>query len=170
MGRCPLLITHIHNGHQTTTVTTTSHRSREMAVSLGPQRTLVTGTKTEPVTVTQHQKCILCLQCLHKMRRIYFTHVSAQLGFVTGIKQQPLPQLVNGHVKMTISLGPQGTLVIGTRTEPVTVKSISEMCVMNLRLRSLDERAKFWSPPVSTGNGLSPCLLHCWHVCNGCFE
>jgi hypothetical protein len=57
--RCPLLITHIRNGHQTTTVTTTSHRSREMAVSLGPQRTLVSGTKTEPVTVTQHERSIM---------------------------------------------------------------------------------------------------------------
>jgi hypothetical protein len=35
----------IRNGHQTTTVTTTSHRSREMTVSLGPHGTLVTGMK-----------------------------------------------------------------------------------------------------------------------------
>jgi hypothetical protein len=41
----------IRNGHQTTTVTTTSHRSREMVVSLGPQGTLVTGMKIEPVTM-----------------------------------------------------------------------------------------------------------------------
>jgi hypothetical protein len=66
----------------------------------------------------------LRLRCLDEMRRVYFTRVSAQLGFVTGIKQQLLPQLVTGHVKMTISLGAQGTLVMGTRTEPVTVKSI----------------------------------------------
>jgi hypothetical protein len=33
------------------TVTTTSHRSREMAVSLDPQGTLVAGMKTEPVTM-----------------------------------------------------------------------------------------------------------------------
>jgi hypothetical protein len=59
MGRCPLLITHIRNGHETTTVTTTNHQSREMDVSLGPQRTLVMGTKTEPVTGTQHQQRIL---------------------------------------------------------------------------------------------------------------
>jgi hypothetical protein len=38
-----------------------------------------------------------------------------------GIKQQSLPQLVTGHVKMTVSLGPQGTLVTGTRTEPFIV-------------------------------------------------
>jgi hypothetical protein len=80
----------------------------------------------------------LCLRYLNEMRRVYFTHVSAQLGFITGIKQQPLPQLVTGHVKITISLVPQGTLVTGTKTKPVTVKSISEMRVVNLRLRCLD--------------------------------
>jgi hypothetical protein len=57
------------------------------------------------------------------MRHVYFTRVSAQLGFVTCIKQQPLPQLVTGHVKMTVSLGPQGTLVTGTKTETETMKS-----------------------------------------------
>jgi hypothetical protein len=36
MGRCPLLITHIRNGHQTTTVTTTSHRSCENDCFSGP--------------------------------------------------------------------------------------------------------------------------------------
>jgi hypothetical protein len=46
----------------------------------------------------------LCLRCLDEMRHIYFMRVSAQLGFVTGIKQQLLPQLVTSHVKMTISL------------------------------------------------------------------
>jgi hypothetical protein len=54
-----LLITHIRNEHEITAVITTNHRSREMAISLGPQRTLVTGTKTKSVTVTQHQRCIL---------------------------------------------------------------------------------------------------------------
>jgi hypothetical protein len=53
------MITHIHNGHETTTITTTSHRSREMAVAVGSQRTLVTGTKTEPIIVTQHQRHVL---------------------------------------------------------------------------------------------------------------
>jgi hypothetical protein len=46
-----LSTTRISNRHQVTTVTTTSHQSREMAVSLGPQGTLVMGTNTEPVTV-----------------------------------------------------------------------------------------------------------------------
>jgi hypothetical protein len=41
----------------------------------------------------------LCLLYLDEIRRVYFTHVLAHLGFVMGIKQQPLPQLVTGHVK-----------------------------------------------------------------------
>jgi hypothetical protein len=36
MGRCLLLITHIRNGHQTTTITTTSHWSRESDCFSGP--------------------------------------------------------------------------------------------------------------------------------------
>jgi hypothetical protein len=36
---------------------------------------------------------------------------------------------------MTISLGPHGTLVTGTKTKPVNVKSISETRVVILRLR-----------------------------------
>jgi hypothetical protein len=68
--RCPLLITHIRNGHKTTTVTTTSNLSREMAVFLAPQRTLVTGSKTKNSTlVTRFMK--LRLWCLDEMRRIY---------------------------------------------------------------------------------------------------
>jgi hypothetical protein len=41
----------------------------------------------------------LRLHYLDEMRRVYFTCVSAQLVFVTGIKQRLLPQLVTGHVK-----------------------------------------------------------------------
>jgi hypothetical protein len=65
----------IRNGHQITTVTTTSHRSREMAVSLGPRRTLVTGIKIEPVIakLTSEISFVnLHLLCLDEMRRIYF--------------------------------------------------------------------------------------------------
>jgi hypothetical protein len=58
-GRYSLLITRIRNGYETTTVTTTNHWSCEMTVCLGPQRTLVTGTKTKPVTGTQHQRRVL---------------------------------------------------------------------------------------------------------------
>jgi hypothetical protein len=87
-----------------------------------------------------------------------------------GIKQQLLPQLATGHVKMIVSLGPQGNLVTGTKTKPITVKSISETRVVNLRLRCLNERATLWGPPVSIGNGLLRCPLLCWQVCNGCFN
>jgi hypothetical protein len=41
----------IRNEHQTMIVTTTSHGSCEMAISLGPRGTLVTSMKSEPVTV-----------------------------------------------------------------------------------------------------------------------
>jgi hypothetical protein len=37
---------------------------------------------------------------LDEMRHIHFTLVSAHLGFVTGIKQRPLPQLVTGRMKL----------------------------------------------------------------------
>jgi hypothetical protein len=114
-SKCPLLITHIRNGYETTTVTTTSHGSHEMAISLGPQRTLVMGTKTETRSMELH------LWCINEMRRVYFTRISAQLVFKTGTKQQPLPQLLTGDMKMTVSLGPHGTLVMSIRTKPVTV-------------------------------------------------
>jgi hypothetical protein len=41
----------------------------------------------------------LRLHYLDELRRIYFTRVSVHIGFVTGIKQRPLPQLVTDHVK-----------------------------------------------------------------------
>jgi hypothetical protein len=41
----------------------------------------------------------LHLHYLDEMIHVYFTRVLAQLVFVTGIKQRPLPQLVTGHVK-----------------------------------------------------------------------
>jgi hypothetical protein len=78
-------------------------------------------------------------------------------------------RIPNGHQETTVtttshwsqnmidSLGPQGTLVTGTKSEPVAVKSISETHVVNLRLLFLDERANFWGPPVSTGNRLLRC-------------
>jgi hypothetical protein len=40
---------------------------------------------------------------------------------------------------MVVSLGPQGTLVTGMKTEPVTVKSTSETRVVNLCLLCFDE-------------------------------
>jgi hypothetical protein len=47
-------------------------------------------------------------------------------------------------MKISISLGPQGTLVTGTKTKPIIVKSISETRVVNLRLRCLNEQAMYW--------------------------
>jgi hypothetical protein len=44
---------------------------------------------------------------------------------------------------MTVSLGPEGTLVTGSKTEPITVKLISEMRAVSLHLFFLDERAMF---------------------------
>jgi hypothetical protein len=57
------------------TVATTSHWSREMAVSLGPQGTLVMGMKTEPVTVkltSETRSVNLRLLRLDEMRCICF--------------------------------------------------------------------------------------------------
>jgi hypothetical protein len=65
----------IRNRHQTTTVTTTSHRSRELAISLGPQGTLLTGMKTEPVTMkltSKTRSVNLHLLCVDEMRHICF--------------------------------------------------------------------------------------------------
>jgi hypothetical protein len=66
MGWCRLLVTRIRNGHKTT-VTTTTHWSREMAASLGPLGTLLMGIQAEPVTWTQHR------------RRVLWTYVSSVL-------------------------------------------------------------------------------------------
>jgi hypothetical protein len=41
----------------------------------------------------------LRLLYLDEMRCVYFTRISAHLGFVTGIKQRPLPQLLTSHEK-----------------------------------------------------------------------
>jgi hypothetical protein len=65
------------------------------------------------------------LLCLNQMRRIYFTRVSTQLGLVTGIKQQPLPQLVTGYVKW-LFLWPTGNF--GNRHE-----NRARYCELNIR-------------------------------------
>jgi hypothetical protein len=73
-----------------------------MTVFLGPQGTFVTGTKANPVTEAQYRRppdVNLRLHYLDELRRVYFTRVSVHIGFVTGIKQRPLPQLVTDHVK-----------------------------------------------------------------------
>jgi hypothetical protein len=80
----------------------------------------------------------LRLHYLDELRCVYFTRVSGHIGFVTGIKQRSLPQLVTDYVKW-FSLGPQGTLVTSMKTEPVTVKLTSETHSVNLCLLCLDE-------------------------------
>jgi hypothetical protein len=64
-----LSTTRIRNGHQTTTVTTTSHGSRENDCFSRPTGTLVTITKTEPETVksiSETRVVNLRLRCLDK--------------------------------------------------------------------------------------------------------
>jgi hypothetical protein len=72
-----------------------------MAVFLGPQGTFVTGTKKARYrsSISETPDVHLHLHNLDELRRVYFTHVSVHIGFVTGIKQRPLPQLVTDHVK-----------------------------------------------------------------------
>jgi hypothetical protein len=76
------------------------------------------------------------------MRRIYFTRVSAQLVFVTGIKQRLLPQLVTDHVNGCF-FGPTWNFGNGHETEPITVKLTSKMHFVNQRLHYLDEMRRF---------------------------
>jgi hypothetical protein len=71
-----------------------------MAVFLGPQGRNGHQSKARyrssiSETLDVHPR----IHYLDEMRHVYFTHVSAQLVFVTGIKQRPLPQLVTGHMK-----------------------------------------------------------------------
>jgi hypothetical protein len=73
-----------------------------MAVSLGPQGTFVNGHQSKAhytSTISETPDVHLRLHYLDKLRRVYFTRISVHIGFVTGIKQRPLPQLVTGHVK-----------------------------------------------------------------------
>jgi hypothetical protein len=71
-----------------------------MAISLGPQGTLVIGTKPQLVTIAQYRNaCCARLHYVDELRRVCFTRVSAHIRFVTGIKQRLLQQLVTSHVK-----------------------------------------------------------------------
>jgi hypothetical protein len=63
----------------------------------------------------------LHLHYLDELRRVYFMRVSVPSR------------------EMAISLGPQGTLVTGMKTEPAIVKLTSETCIVNLRLLCLDK-------------------------------
>jgi hypothetical protein len=83
-------------------VTKTSHRSREMTVFLGPTGNFRNGHRSKAhyrSSISETPDVHLRLHYLDKMRRVYFMRVSAQLVFITGIKQQLLPKLVTGHVK-----------------------------------------------------------------------
>jgi hypothetical protein len=60
------------------------------------------GTKAKPdteATISETPDVYLRLHYLDELRCVYFTRVSVRIGFVTGIKHQPLPQQVTGHVK-----------------------------------------------------------------------
>jgi hypothetical protein len=71
-----------------------------MVVFLGPQGTFVTGTKAKPITEAQYQRHVhMGLHYLDELRHVYFMRVSVHIGFVTYIKQRPLPQLATSHVK-----------------------------------------------------------------------
>jgi hypothetical protein len=120
----------IRKGHQTTIVTTTSHRSCEMAVFLGPQGTLVTSMNTEPVTVKVNIRDVF-REPASPLSRRNETHLFLRVYAFSGLKE--------------------------TRS-------------FNLRLLYLDEQARFWGPPVRTGNRLLHFPLHCWHVYNGLSE
>jgi hypothetical protein len=112
-----------------------------MADSLGPQGTLVTvhqSTAHYSSSILETHAVHMRLHYLDKLRCIYFTRVSAHTGFVTGIKQRPLPQLVTSH-EIAISVGPHGTLVTGIKSELVTMKLTSETRSVNLRLLWIDE-------------------------------
>jgi hypothetical protein len=85
----------------------------------------------------------LRLHYLDELRRVYFTRVSVHIGFVTGIKQPPLPQLVTGHVKWLI-LWPTWNFGNGHDTEPDTVKLTSETRSVNLHLHCLDEMRRIY--------------------------
>jgi hypothetical protein len=141
----------------------------------------------------------LHLHYLDEMRRVYFTRVSTQLVFVTGIKQWPLPQLVAGHVKW-LFLWATWNFGNGHEIESVTVKLTSEtlslwtgvstvstkwdasvstcICFLSIKGDACFQpaspiswwTARSWGPPVRTGNGLLYCPLHCGHFCKGLSE
>jgi hypothetical protein len=85
----------------------------------------------------------LRLHYLDELRCVYFTRVSVHIGFVTGIKQRPLLQLVTGHVKW-LFLWATWNFGNGHETEPVTVQLTSETRSVNLRLHCLDEMRRIY--------------------------
>jgi hypothetical protein len=154
MGWCPLLITHIRNGNQTTTVTITSHRSREMVVSLGPQGSLVMGANTDHVTRTQHRRCVFCT-CI--------SYISMK-GDTSSAHMSPFSRQKEMHLLHTrlVYLG-ERRHVLTMRVSPISKKGErvshvswrKEMLAGNARLLCLDKRrCVLWTcfsydPPMS---------------------
>jgi hypothetical protein len=123
-----------------------------MVVSLGPQGTLVTGTKAKPVTVAQYRRRLLCT-CVSTILTNWDASISRAsqyiyIGFVTGIRQRQLPQLVTGHVKWLFS-GPTGNFGNGYQGKARYSSSISETPAVHLRLHYLDELRHVYFTRVS---------------------
>jgi hypothetical protein len=141
-----------------------------MTVSLAPQRTLVTDTKTKPLQELNISDAFY--KTSYPMSRRNETRLFHARHSTTSIRNRHQTTTVtttsHGSRENHCFSGPTGTLVTDTKTKPVTVKSISETRVVNQHLRCLNERSTLWGPPASTGNGLLRCPLLCWHVCNGC--
>jgi hypothetical protein len=112
-----------------------------MAVFSGPTGNFRNGYQSKAryrSSISETPDVHLRLHYLEEIRRVYFMRVSAQLVFVTGIKQRPLPQLVTGHMKRLFS-GLTWNFGNGHETEPVIVKLTSEVHSVNRRLHCLDE-------------------------------
>jgi S-adenosylmethionine:tRNA-ribosyltransferase-isomerase (queuine synthetase) len=138
--RCPLLITQIRNGHQITTITTTSHRSCEMAVSLSPQGTLVMGTHYSSSILDTH---VVYLRLLQNETRLF--HARLNTSRIHSGHQTTIVTITSHQSReMAVSLGPHRTLVTGMKTEPATVKSTSETRAVNRRLLCLDEMRRIY--------------------------
>jgi hypothetical protein len=112
-----------------------------MVVSLDPQGTFVTGTNAKPVTVAQYRRCLLCT-CFSTFWRTKTCLFHARLStYRIRNRHQTITVTTSSHrsCEMAVSLGPQGTLVTGMKTESVTVKLTSETRSVNLCLLCLDE-------------------------------
>jgi hypothetical protein len=156
---CPLLITHICNGNQTMTVTITSHQSCEMVVSLGPQGTLVTGTNTDPVTRTQHPRCVFCT-CISYI----LTEGDTSYAHMSPLSRQKKMHLLHARL---VCLG-ERRRVLTMRVSPISKKGErvshvsrrKETHVGNARLLYLDERRRVLWTRISYDPPMSWFLMH----------
>jgi nitrous oxide reductase accessory protein NosL len=71
------------------------------------------------------------MRLFHMSLSTFGIHNGYQIIIVTTTNHQ--------SCEMAVSPGPHGTLVMGKKTEPITVKSTSEMRAINLHLLCLDE-------------------------------